>query len=119
MEAGDTIQKLKPIFMMSPLSLASFIAPKSVTFDLVIFDEASQVPAVDALGAVLRGRQLVVVGDSKQMPPTTFFDSIQDVDDEESYYENYKEEGAFKDIESILALMESQEAPKRWKSHGG
>ena len=113
MEAGDTIQKLKPIFMMSPLSLASFIAPKSISFDLVIFDEASQVPAVDALGAVLRGKQLVVVGDSKQMPPTTFFDSVPDVDDEESYYENYKEEGAFKDIESILALMESQEAPKR------
>ena len=112
-DAGDTIQKLKPIFMMSPLSLASFIKPKSVHFDLVIFDEASQVPAVDALGAVLRGSQLVVVGDSKQMPPTSFFDSVQDTDDEESYYENYKEEGAFKDIESILALMESQGAPKK------
>ena len=73
---GRAIQAIKPVFMMSPMSIASFLPPSSVHFDLVIFDEASQVKPVDALGAILRGKQLVVVGDSKQMPPTRFFDSL-------------------------------------------
>lgn len=70
-EAGQTIQKIKPVFLMSPLSVATYLPPGSIDFDLVIFDEASQVLPVDAFGAILRGRQTVVVGDSKQLPPTT------------------------------------------------
>ena len=60
-QAGLAIQAIKPVFMMSPLSIANFLPPGSMEFDLVIFDEASQVRPVEALGALLRGRQLVVV----------------------------------------------------------
>lgn len=60
--------------MMSPLSVAQYLDPRSVMFDIIIFDEASQVRPEDALGALMRGRQLVVMGDSRQLPPTTFFD---------------------------------------------
>ena len=71
-EAGGIIQELKPVFMMSPLSIANYLAPGSANFDLVVFDEASQVRPVDALGSLLRGKKAVVVGDSKQMPPHQF-----------------------------------------------
>jgi len=67
-KAGNAIQAIKPVFMMSPLSIANFVPPSALEFDLVIFDEASQVRPADALGAVVRGRQVVVVGDSKQLP---------------------------------------------------
>ena len=70
--AGQLIQKIKPCFMMSPLSVAQFLDPKSIQFDVIIFDEASQVKPEDALGAFLRGKQLVVMGDTKQLPPTSF-----------------------------------------------
>ena len=105
---GRAIQAIKPVFMMSPMSIASFLPPSSVHFDLVIFDEASQVKPVDALGAILRGKQLVVVGDSKQMPPTRFFDSLggggDDLDDEDN---------RLADLESILGTMTGQRAPQR------
>ena len=77
--AGGFIQTIKPCFLMSPLSIAQFIDPKTVSnlfFDVIIFDEASQVKPEDALGALLRGKQLVVMGDTKQLPPTSFFDSM-------------------------------------------
>jgi superfamily I DNA and/or RNA helicase len=70
-QAGNAIQAIKPVFMMSPLSIAMFLPPDSVTFDLVVFDEASQVRPVDAFGALLRGKQAAVVGDQKQLPPTS------------------------------------------------
>ena len=69
--------------MMSPLSMANYLPPGGLTFELVIFDEASQVRPVDGLGAILRGRQVVVVGDSKQLPPTSFFDSLMATDEAE------------------------------------
>jgi len=75
-DADDAIQKLKPCFMMSPLSVAQFLAPEGMRFDVVVFDEASQVEPADALGAVARGEQLILVGDPKQLPPTTFFDAV-------------------------------------------
>jgi superfamily I DNA and/or RNA helicase len=62
--------------MMSPLSVAQLLDGKQLPFDLLIFDEASQLPAEDAAGAIGRGRQLVVVGDPKQLPPTNFFSVI-------------------------------------------
>lgn len=106
--AGRAIQVLKPVFMMSPLSIASYLPPESVSFDLVVFDEASQVKPVDALGAIARGRQLVVVGDSKQLPPTRFFDAmIGDGDEDEEV------ESVTADLESILGLIVSQRAPQR------
>jgi very-short-patch-repair endonuclease len=71
--AESAIRAIKPCFLMSPLSVAQYLAGGEPTFDLVIFDEASQLPSEDAVGAIARGRQLVVVGDPKQLPPTNFF----------------------------------------------
>jgi very-short-patch-repair endonuclease len=71
--AESTIRAIKPCFMMSPLTVAQYLKGDTPSFDLVIFDEASQLPAEDAVGAIIRGRRLVVVGDPKQLPPTTFF----------------------------------------------
>ena len=75
-DAADAIRKLKPCFMMSPLSVAQFLEPAGMRFDVVVFDEASQVEPPDALGALARGRQLLLVGDPKQLPPTAFFEVL-------------------------------------------
>ena len=71
--AGKSIQEMKPCFLMSPLSLAKFAPPNSLSFDLIVIDEASQMRPEDALGGLLRAGQVVVVGDPKQLPPTDFF----------------------------------------------
>jgi len=76
--AGESIQAIKPCFLMSPLAVAQYLEPGGMTFDLVIIDEASQMRPEDALGAIARARQLVVVGDSKQLPPTSFFQVAND-----------------------------------------
>jgi very-short-patch-repair endonuclease/DNA polymerase III delta prime subunit len=104
-QAGRAIQQIKPVFMMSPMSIANFLPPGKMSFDVVIFDEASQVKAVDAFGAILRGKQLVVVGDNRQMPPTDFFGRDMDVEDEES---------STADIESILSLCMVAGCPERY-----
>jgi len=83
------LQALKPCFMMSPMSVAQYLAPGAVSFDLVIMDEASQLRLEDALGVVLRGKQVVVVGDPKQLPPTSFFDRHINIDtDDETIADN-------------------------------
>lgn len=66
----DLITELTPCFLMSPDSVAKFVPPGSIQFDLVVFDEASQIPVADAIGALGRATSAVIVGDSKQMPPT-------------------------------------------------
>ena len=104
-KAGRAILQIKPVFMMSPLSIAKFLPPGSVDFDLVIFDEASQVRPVDALGAIIRAQQAVVVGDSQQLPPTSFFDRLVEDDSDE--------EQVPADIESILGLFRAAQAPAR------
>jgi superfamily I DNA and/or RNA helicase len=71
--APQSLQALKPCFMMSPLSLAKFVPPDGLEFDLLVIDEASQMRPEDAFGAFLRCKQVVVVGDAKQLPPTEFF----------------------------------------------
>ena len=106
-EAGNAILQIKPVFMMSPLSIAKFIPPGSVRFDLVIFDEASQVRPVDALGAILRAAQAVVVGDTRQLPPTSFFDRMTDEDADAA------ESTATADLESILGMFCACGAPER------
>jgi len=109
LKAGNVIQAIKPVFMMSPLSVANFLPPGTVDFDLVIFDEASQVKPADALGAIVRGKQTVVVGDSKQLPPTSFFETMvaQDADTEDD------DAVATSDIESILGMFCSRRAHQR------
>lgn len=105
-QAGQAIQAIKPVFMMSPMSIAMYIPPSVLEFDLVIFDEASQVKPVDAFGAILRSKQAVIVGDDKQLPPTSFFNSLQNSDDEEDF-------DNLGDMESILSLFLAKGAPER------
>lgn len=102
--AGRAIQQIKPVFMMSPMSIANFLPPGKLEFDVVIFDEASQVKAVDALGAILRGKQVIVVGDTRQMPPTDFFS--RDIEQEE--------ETSTSDIESILSMFKARGCNERY-----
>ena len=71
--AEAAVRAIKPCFMMSPLTVAQLLPGDVPTFDLVVFDEASQLPPEDAVGAIIRGNRLVVVGDPKQLPPTNFF----------------------------------------------
>ena len=84
------LPRLCPCMLMSPISVAQFIDLNNDKFDIVIFDEASQMPTSEAIGAIARGKSLIVVGDSKQMPPTSFFQTTQvneeeaDIDDMES-----------------------------------
>ena len=106
--AGNAIQAIKPVFMMSPLSVAKFLPPESVNFDWVIFDEASQVEPVDAFGAIIRGKHTIVVGDDKQLPPSNFFQKIGDNDGTEEDEENFAG-----NTTSILELFVAQRAPQR------
>ena len=69
----DAIRAIKPCFMMSPQTVAQLLDSEAANFDLILFDEASQLPTEDAVGAIIRGKHLVVVGDPKQLPPTNFF----------------------------------------------
>lgn len=106
-EAGEAIQRFKPVFLMSPLSVAQYLTPGLVEFDMLVIDEASQVRPEDALGAIARCRQLVVVGDDRQLPPTSFFSRMindePDIDEEEAG-EGAKRIASVKDVESILNL---------------
>ncbi|MGK0434672.1 MAG: very-short-patch-repair endonuclease, partial [Planctomycetota bacterium] len=73
--------KLSPCVLMSPMSVAQYLSRDAQRFDLVVFDEASQIPMWDAVGAIGRGDSLIVVGDSKQLPPTNFFQRAAEGDD--------------------------------------
>lgn len=72
-EMGDAMSRLAPCMLMSPLSIAQYLPADHALFDLVIFDEASQIAPWDAIGSIARGKQVVVAGDPRQMPPTSFF----------------------------------------------
>ncbi len=89
----DVLLRLKPCVLMSPLTVARHLDPTLPPFDLVIFDEASQIPPWDAVGALARGKQAIVVGDSRQLPPTSFFakEGAEEADDDERV-----------DLESVL-----------------
>jgi len=89
------LTQLTPCLLMSPLSIAQYLAPGMKLFDLIIFDEASQIPVWDAIGAMARGKRVVVVGDPKQLPPTNFFNRS---DDEQADDETAQEA----DMESVL-----------------
>lgn len=108
-DAGSVVQAIKPVFMMSPLSVAQFLEPGAVEFDLLVIDEASQVQPVDALGAIARCKQIVVVGDSKQLPPTRFFMQLTNAAEVE---EEEDSAAQAKDIESILGLCCARGIPQ-------
>jgi very-short-patch-repair endonuclease len=111
-ECGNIILDVTPCLMMSPLSVATYLPKGSVEFDAVIFDEASQVPSEEAIGAILRGRQLVVAGDNKQLPPTRFFERALD-----DGTDDYTEEDELLPLESMLedcAQSGMQSYPLEW-----
>jgi very-short-patch-repair endonuclease len=78
--AGTSLQALKPCFMMGPQSVAKYLPPNVLKFDLVVMDEASQIRPEDAIGAMARGGQAVIVGDPMQLPPTSFFNRLAPTD---------------------------------------
>ena len=81
--SANALVALKPCFMMGPLSVAQYLAPGQLKFDFVVMDEASQLRPEDAIGALARGGQVVIVGDPKQLPPTSFFQRVSiDADDD-------------------------------------
>lgn len=107
--ASTAIQALKPVFMMSPLSVAQFLPPGVLEFDLLVMDEASQIQPIDALGSIARAKQVLVVGDERQLPPTQFFSKMTsgsgDDDDDDG--------AKVSDIESILGLFAARGLPQR------
>lgn len=107
--AGKSLQELKPCFMMGPLSVAQYLEQGYLKFDLIVMDEASQLRPEDALGAIARGSQLVVVGDPKQLPPTNFFDRLMDADAEDPEDTPAVVDG----VESILGICEHLYRPVR------
>ena len=103
-ECPQALARLKPCVLMSPLSVAQFLGADFPKFDLVVFDEASQMPVWDAIGALARGNQVIIVGDSKQLPPTNFFEHGEEDDvpqDEED----------IRDLESILDDCKASRLP--------
>lgn len=95
------LPRLCPCMLMSPMSVAQYLDLSQEKFDLVVFDEASQMPTSEAVGAIARGKSLIVVGDPKQMPPTSFFSSTN-VDEDEA---------ALDDMESILEDCRTLDVP--------
>ncbi|MBE5202735.1 DUF3320 domain-containing protein [Pectobacterium sp. FL60-S17] len=109
LKAGVAIQALKPVMMMSPLSVAQFLIPGRQKFDLLVMDEASQIQPVDAIGAIARCKQVVVVGDERQLPPTRFFAKMT----ESAANDDDDEVSQVADIESVLGLFVARGLPQR------
>lgn len=108
LKAGPAIQALKPVMMMSPLSVAQFLIPGKQAFDLLVMDEASQIQPVDAIGAIARCQQVVVVGDERQLPPTSFFSRMTEASNDDD-----DDSTQVADIESILGLFVARGLPQR------
>ena len=103
--AGRALQELKPCWMMSPLAISHYIRKGDISFDLCIIDEASQMPPENAIGALMRSGKAMVVGDTNQLPPTSFFRMMLDDQDAE------EDETVLN--ESILELANATFRPKR------
>jgi hypothetical protein len=90
----NLLNRICPCVLMSPMSVAQYLDPAYAPFDLVVFDEASQLPTSEAVGAMARGRNVIVVGDPKQLPPTSFFTNTTSEDSDDAVIPE--------DLESIL-----------------
>lgn len=97
-EIPHVLQALKPCMLMSPVSVSTFLKPGSVNFDLVVFDEASQLPTSEAIPSILRGKQIIVAGDENQLPPTSFFLAS-------SIFEDEDEIGVSEELEPLESLL--------------
>src|SRR5262249_49540991 len=98
-ETGAVVNDLKPVWLMSPLSVSDTLPLDSALFDVVIFDEASQIPTEEAVPALCRAPQVIVVGDEMQLPPTSFFTAARD---EEEMQATAEEDG-----ETISILLDA------------
>lgn len=108
---GELITQILPCTLMSPDSVARFFPARADLFDIVVFDEASQIRVADAIGAMGRSRSVVVVGDSKQMPPTSFAEANANIDDNDDSDQEF-----FLDEESILTECVHAQVPQHWLS---
>ena len=82
-EIPHALQALKPCMLMSPISVSTYLKPGGAIFDLVVFDEASQMPTPEAIASILRAKQVVVAGDRNQLPPTSFFRAAVEIEDDD------------------------------------
>lgn len=119
-EIPNLVMTLRPCLMMSPLSVSLFLEASSFEFDIVIFDEASQVCTENAVGAIFRGKQVVIAGDSKQLPPTNFFEaslSESDYDgDDDGDVEELADANAFESVLDEAAFLPSQKLLWHYRS---
>ena len=93
--APELVTTLKPCWLMSPLAVSQYVDPQVVNFDVVIFDEASQIRTEEAIPSIMRAKQVIIVGDNKQLPPTSFFvgtSSDEEDDEDEDIYESVLDE---------------------------
>jgi len=114
-ETPHVLQALKPCLLMSPISVSTYLKPESFHFDLVVFDEASQLPTAEAVPAVLRASQVVVAGDPKQLPPTSFFEASlvpEDEDDDEDDEGHAPLESLLDDCVAVVPVF--HESYLRW-----
>lgn len=108
---GDLITQIAPCVLMSPESVARFFPARAAMFDIVVFDEASQIRVADAVGAMGRAGSVVVVGDSKQMPPSSFAEVSSDIESDASSYADH-----VLDEESILTECVQARVSRKWLS---
>ncbi len=113
-DTEDLFFSLKPCWMMSPLTVSQYLPPNASLFDVVIFDEASQVRPADSIGAIFRGDQIIVVGDPRQLPPTNFFQTM--AQDDKNILDDEEDEGSEESIidEVLSKAYDIDEIPLKW-----
>lgn len=107
---GELLTAVRPCWVMSPLVVAS-VLPPGVWFDVVVFDEASQIPPAEAVSAISRARQVVLAGDAKQLPPTSFFTTVADAG------EAQPDDSLTEGVESVLDVMAATLPSRRLNWH--
>jgi len=114
-EIPHVLQALKPCMLMSPISVSTFLKPGAIEFDLVVFDEASQLPTAETIPSILRAKQVIVAGDANQLPPTSFFAAsiFADEDAEEGTQLEFEPLESLLD-DSVAVVPTFQEAYLRW-----
>lgn len=97
-EAPILVTTLKPCWLMSPLAVSEHLDPEAVQFDVVIFDEASQIPTQEAVPSIMRAKQVIIVGDSKQLPPTSYFKGTTSDDEDEEERDIEEDKDAYESL---------------------
>lgn len=112
-EIPNVLQALKPCMLMSPISVSTYLTPGVFEFDIVVFDEASQLPTAEGIASILRAKQVIVAGDPNQLPPTSFFEASLLTEDEPTDMEEYQPlESLLDDCVAVVPFC--REAYLRW-----